>query len=124
MGETPDLRFQHPSFVIFDETLFFEYKDNMKDMFVYIIASKHNTSVYSGVTNNLVRRIYEHRNELIDGFSKRYHIHKLVYYEVYDNPIIAIQREKNIKHYPRSWKDNLVNGFNPQWRDLYDDICK
>ncbi len=96
----------------------------MKDMFVYIIASKHNTSVYSGVTNNLVRRIYEHRNELIDGFSKRYHIHKLVYYEVYDNPIIAIQREKNIKHYPRSWKDNLVNGFNPQWRDLYDDICK
>ena len=69
----------------------------MKTMYVYIIASKRNGTIYSGVTNNLVRRIYEHRNELIEGFSKRYHIHMLVYYEIYENALTAIEREKKIK---------------------------
>ena len=68
----------------------------MKTMYVYIVASKRNGTIYSGVTNNLVRRIYEHRNELIEGFSKRYHIHMLVYYEIYENALTAIEREKKL----------------------------
>ena len=86
------------------------------------MASPNNHTIYVGVTNNLVRRVYEHRNKLIEGFTKRYNITKLVYYEVWQGEIEAIQREKNIKHYSREWKNNLINGFNPEWKDLYDSI--
>ena len=96
----------------------------MKTMYVYIIASKRNGTIYSGVTNNLVRRIYEHRNELIEGFSKRYHIHMLVYYEIYESALTAIEREKKIKHASRKYKLSLIKKMNPDWIDLYEKICQ
>ena len=93
-------------------------------MYVYIITNKVNTSVYVGVTNDLVRRIWEHKNKTIKGFTSRYNLNKLVYYEVYDDEISAITREKRLKQYNREWKNDLINKFNPLWRDLYDEICK
>ena len=75
-----------------------------------------------GVTSDLVRRIYEHKQKLIKGFTARYGIDKLVYFEVYDTAYAAIQREKNIKHWPRVWKTRLIAQSNPSWRDLYDEI--
>ena len=76
------------------------------------------------VTNDLVRRVYQHREGTIAGFTKRYGLKQLVYFETYDRPMLAIQREKNIKHWPRAWKLDLVNSSNPQWRDLYNDITR
>ncbi len=96
----------------------------MKTMYVYILATKKYGRVYSGVTNSLTRRTYEHQHDLIEGHTKKYHIHRLVYYEVYDDQLIAIQREKSIKRYPRQWKINLINGFNSEWKDLFPEISK
>ncbi len=93
-------------------------------MYVYIITNKVNTSVYVGVTNDLVRRIGEHKNKIIKGFTSKYNLNKLVYYEIYDDEISAITREKRLKQYNREWKNDLINKFNPNWRDLYDEICK
>ena len=91
---------------------------------LYILASKPGGTLYVGVTNDLVRRIYEHRNGLVPGFTKRYGVKSLVYFEHYDTAITAIQREKNIKHWSREWKIDLIISTNPEWRDLYDDISK
>jgi putative endonuclease len=77
-----------------------------------------------GVTNDLVRRAHEHREGLVSGFSKRYSLKMLVYFERYDSSELAIQREKNIKHWSRQWKLQLVESFNPKWRDLYSDIVR
>jgi putative endonuclease len=77
-----------------------------------------------GVTNDLVWRIYEHREGTVPGFTKTYGLKQLVHFEKYDAPTLAIQREKNIKHWPRVWKLDLVNSSNPQWRDLYTDITR
>ena len=96
----------------------------MKKMYVYIITNKVNTSVYVGVTNDLVRRIWEHKNKIIKGFTSKYNLNKLVYYEIYDDEISAITREKRLKQYNREWKNDLINKFNPSWRDLYNEICK
>jgi putative endonuclease len=96
----------------------------MADYFVYILTNKPRGTLYVGVTNDLVRRIYEHREGAIPGFTKRYGLKQLVYFERYDTPAAAIQREKNIKHWSRAWKLDLVNSSNPQWRDLYDDITR
>jgi len=96
----------------------------MKRMYVYIITNKKNGTLYVGVTNDLVRRIYEHRNNLLEGFSAKYGLHKLVYYEVYDDEINAISREKRLKRYNRNWKKDLIETLNPEWMDLYEDICK
>ena len=93
-------------------------------MYVYIITNKVNTSVYVGVTNDLVRRIWEHKNKIIKGFTSKYNLNKLVYYEIYDDEISAITREKRLKQYNREWKNDVINKFNPNWRDLYDEICK
>jgi putative endonuclease len=90
---------------------------------VYILASKPGGTLYVGVTNDLVRRTYEHRNGMVQGFTKRYDIKKLVYYEQHDTAQAAIQREKNIKHWPREWKIDLIVSLSPDWRDLYDDIA-
>ena len=76
------------------------------------------------MTNDLVRRIYEHREGAVPGFTKTYGLMQLVHFERYDTPTLAIQREKNIKHWSRSWKLDLVNSSNPQWRDLYNDITR
>ena len=89
---------------------------------VYIITNKYNTVLYTGVTNNLMRRIYEHKNGLAEGFTKKYNVHKLVYYEVGDNIHAAIAREKQIKGGSRQKKIDLINSMNPEWKDLYDEI--
>jgi putative endonuclease len=88
----------------------------------YMLASKPGGTLYVGVTNDLIRRAYEHRNGLVAGFTRRYGVKRLVYFEQYDDPVTAIQREKNIKHWSREWKIDLIVASNPQWRDLYDDI--
>ena len=92
-------------------------------MFVYILASQRNGTLYVGVTNDLVRRIWEHRTDAVPGFTARYGVHRLVWFERADTPAVAIQREKTIKKYPRCWKLNLIERMNPDWRDLWDDIC-
>lgn len=95
----------------------------MKEMYVYIMANRKNGTLYIGVTNNLVRRVYEHKNNILEGFTKKYNVHLLVYYEIYEDEITAISREKELKHYNRSWKIELIEKFNPDWHDLYDEIC-
>ncbi len=89
---------------------------------VYIMTNKYNTVLYTGVINNLPRRIYEHKNGLAEGFTKKYNVHKLVYYEVGDNIHAAIAREKQIKGGSRQKKIDLINSMNPKWKDLYDEI--
>jgi putative endonuclease len=89
----------------------------MKDYFVYIMTNKSKT-LYTGVTNNLVRRVYEHKNKLIEGFTKKYNINKLVYFELFDNPDDAIKREKQIKGWLRKKKIDLIESMNPEWKDL------
>ncbi len=90
--------------------------------FVYILASRKNGTLYTGVTNNLTRRIYEHKNKLADGFTKKYNINKLVYYECFQTITYAIQREKQIKHFLRADKIKLIEKSNPNWKDLYSEI--
>ena len=89
---------------------------------VYIVTNTSRGTLYVGVTNDLVRRIHEHRGEVTDGFTKRYGLKRLVYFEQHPTAPNAIQREKNIKKWPRQWKVDLIVRDNPEWRDLYDDI--
>lgn len=89
---------------------------------VYIMTNAHHTVLYTGVTNNLARRVYEHKNGLGGVFTKKYNVHKLVYYEVGDNIHFAIAREKQIKAGSRQKKINLINDLNPEWKDLYEEI--
>jgi putative endonuclease len=89
---------------------------------VYILASKRNGTLYIGVTSNLIKRVYAHRNNLIDGFTKKYNVHDLVYYEATENIHSAIMREKQLKKWKRSWKIELIEKSNPTWRDLYFDL--
>ena len=91
----------------------------MKKHYVYILASKRNGTLYIGVTNDLIRRVYEHKNDLIDGFTKKYGVHRLVYYEQYDDVVNAIQREKRLKKWNRQWKIELFGKDNPEWKDIY-----
>jgi putative endonuclease len=93
-----------------------------KDYCVYIMTNKYDTVLYTGVTNNLKRRVWEHKEGLGSLFTSRYRVTKLVYYEVYENIDLAIAREKQIKGGSRQKKLDLVNGFNPYWHDLYDEI--
>ena len=88
-------------------------------MYVYIITNKNNTVLYVGVTNNIVRRIYEHKNKLLPGFSSKYELYKLVYFETFDDETIAIEREKYLKRCYRKTKENLISQQNPLWIDLY-----
>jgi putative endonuclease len=90
--------------------------------FVYILASAKNGTLYIGVTNNLVRRIYEHKNNLTKGFTERYSVDKLVHFEQFDDIHNAIQREKCLKKWNRAWKIRLIERTNPGWHDLYDSI--
>ena len=94
----------------------------MKTPCVYILASKPNGTLYIGVTSNLVQRVWQHRNDLVKGFSKRYGVHCLVWYEVYDTMEIAISREKAMKKWNRMWKVGSIEKINPMWLDLYDGI--
>ena len=89
---------------------------------VYILTNSRNGSLYTGVTSNLQKRVWEHKNNFIDGFSKQYSTHMLVYYETHDTMINAITREKQIKGWKRAWKIRLIEKVNPYWRDLYPEI--
>ena len=89
--------------------------------YVYILTNKYNTVVYTGVTNNLERRLYEHRSHLVDGFTKRYNLNKLVYFETTSDVDSAIEREKQIKGWKRDRKNALIESVNPQWNDLSAD---
>lgn len=88
------------------------------------MASKKNGTLYIGVTNNLVRRVYEHKEGLIEGFTKKYNVKNLVYYEVYNDSYEAIKREKAMKKWLRNWKIDLIEKTNPDWKDLYAEIIK
>ena len=94
----------------------------MKDYYVYILASKQNGTLYIGVTNNLLKRVSEHKNNLVEGFTKKYNVHNLVYYEKYNDIHCAITREKQIKKWERQWKINLIEKSNPDWIDLYEKL--
>jgi len=90
--------------------------------FVYIMTNKWNTVLYTGVTNNLIRRVYEHKEKMIGGFTKRYNVTKLVYYEVFEDIENAILREKQIKDVSRHKKMELINSMNNEWQELYEEL--
>lgn len=90
--------------------------------YVYILASRRNGTLYVGVTNDLVRRTYEHKSDLVEGFTKRYGVHMLVYHENTSDAVAAIQREKRIKKWNRAWKIKLIERVNPDWKDLYNEL--
>ena len=94
-----------------------------KNYYVYIVTNYNNSVLYVGVTSNLTKRIYEHKEKLVEGFTKKYNVNKLVYYEVFDDINNAISREKQLKAGSRKRKINLINKFNNEWKDLYFDIC-
>ena len=88
--------------------------------YTYILANWNNHVLYIGVTSNLLHRLYEHKNELVDGFSKKYHTHKLVYFETTNDVRVALEREKQLKKWSRGKKDALISANNPTWKDLSD----
>jgi putative endonuclease len=91
----------------------------MRNFYVYMLVNKKGGIFYTGITSNLPKRIYEHKNELADGFTKKYNIKILVYYEVYDDFDNAVRREKRLKRWNRDWKIKAVEEMNPEWKDLY-----
>ncbi|WP_024518100.1 GIY-YIG nuclease family protein [Bradyrhizobium sp. Tv2a-2] len=91
---------------------------------VYILASRKDGAIYIGVTNDIIRRIYEHRIKAAPGFTSKYNITRLVWFEIYDDPTNAITREKELKKWKRSWKVELIEMQNPEWDDLYESICR
>ncbi len=93
-----------------------------RQYYIYILASKPNGTLYIGMTNNLGRRVWEHRQGLVEGFRKRYSVHRLVYCESFARPRDAIQREKRLKKWNRAWKIQLIESANPDWNDLYETL--
>ncbi len=92
--------------------------------YIYMLTNRPNGILYVGVTNDLVRRVFEHRNGYIEGFTRRYGLKRLVYFERFESIRNAIQREHNIKHWPRAWKVRLIVAENPDWNDLFETIAK
>jgi putative endonuclease len=95
----------------------------MKGGWVYIMTNRPDGVLYVGVTSNIARRAWEHRDGLVEGFTKRYGLNRLVYAERHDEIVTAIQREKTIKHWPRAWKVDLILSINPNWDDLYETLA-
>jgi putative endonuclease len=102
-----------------DNTSGLNVTDDPAVYYVYILASRKHGTLYIGVTNNLIRRVYEHRSDVVRGFSTRYQVHLLVWFESYDDVTTAITREKELKKWRRDWKINLIESSNPEWADLY-----
>jgi len=96
----------------------------MQNSYVYILSNKNDNVLYIGVTSNIVKRVYEHKNKLVEGFTEKYNIEKLVYYEIFDDIELAIEREKQLKNWHKDWKRNLITSFNEEWKDLYNEISK
>jgi len=95
----------------------------MKKFYVYILCNKRNGTLYTGVTSDIVKRVYEHKHGLVEGFTKKYKIHHLVWYEIHESAESAIIREKQIKKWKRDWKLKIIEKENPQWVDLFKSIC-
>lgn len=93
------------------------------ESYVYLLANKHNNVLYTGVTNDLIRRVYEHKNKLVAGFTQKYNVDRLVYFEVCSGIVVAIEREKQLKGWSRKKKQDLINSLNPEWDDLYRSLC-
>ncbi|MDO8811872.1 MAG: GIY-YIG nuclease family protein [Gallionella sp.] len=89
---------------------------------VYILASGYNGTLYIGVTSNLIQRIWQHKNDLVEGFTEKYVVHFLVYYELCDQMVTAIEREKQLKKWNRQWKIDLIEKANPTWKDLWEEL--
>ena len=94
----------------------------MRGGWIYILTNGPNGTLYIGVTSNLIQRVWQHREGVVPGFTKRYGLKRLVYFEAYDDISVAIQHEKNVKHWPRTWKVRLILASNPKWRDLYETL--
>ena len=94
----------------------------MKQPAVYILAGKRNGTLYTGVTSDLIKRVYAHKNDLVEGFTRKYGVHRLVYFDQCEDMTSAISREKQIKKWNRNWKLRLIEERNPEWRDLYDGL--
>ena len=95
----------------------------MKSFYVYIMASKRNGTLYTGSTSDLIKRTWEHKNQVTPGFTARYNVHMLVYYEIHTTYVEAARREKRFKNWPGQQKLNLIEKMNPAWNDLYEEIC-
>jgi putative endonuclease len=94
----------------------------MNQYYIYILANQRNGTLYIGMTNNLIRRVWEHKTDAVDGFTKKYGVHRLVWYEIAETPEAAITREKQLKKWNRAWKRRLIEEMNPEWKDLYEEI--
>ena len=99
-------------------------KRTMKSFYVYILCNKRNGTLYTGMTSDLLKRIYEHKNNLTDGFTKQFNLHSLVWYEMHKTFESAMTREKQIKKWNRKWKLDLIEKSNPDWKDLYGNVCE
>jgi len=95
-----------------------------KQFYVYILASKRNGTLYTGVTSNLIQRVWQHKNDMVKGFTRKYNVKTLVYYEIHESAETAITREKKIKRWRRAWKLELIEDSNPEWKDLYEEILE
>ena len=104
------------------DILTFSARSLVKRAYVYIMSNKRYGTIYVGVTNDIVRRAWEHREGIVPGFTRRYRLHDLVWFEEHATLVEAIQREHNMKHWPRRWKTALVDALNPEWNDLYPTI--
>ena len=96
----------------------------MKESYVYILASKYNGTLYIGLTSDLVRRVWEHKNKCVSGFTSKYNVILLVYYEIFGDIQLAAARERRLKEWQRKWKIDLIQTMNPEWRDLYHEIVQ
>ncbi|NIM67249.1 MAG: GIY-YIG nuclease family protein [Armatimonadetes bacterium] len=92
------------------------------NFYVYILASKKRGTLYIGMTSNLIKRVYEHKSDLVDGFTKKYGVNRLVYYEIHGDAEAALSRERQMKKWNRAWKLKLIEEHNPEWNDLYDGL--
>ena len=95
----------------------------MKNYYVYILSSKRNGTLYIGVTSDIIKRVWEHKHNVVEGFTNKYNVHQLVWYEMHNTPESSINREKQIKKWNRAWKLKLIEKDNPEWVDLYGSIC-
>ncbi|KTD11234.1 GIY-YIG nuclease family protein [Legionella jamestowniensis] len=96
----------------------------MKESYVYILASKYNGTLYIGLTSDLIRRVWEHKNKFVPGFTQKYNVTNLVYYEMFNDISLSAAREKRLKEWKRQWKIDLIQKNNPEWKDLYHEIVQ